>query len=135
MALTTLERINAALDVVWARLQTAQAAYFATNGQYWQGLASSEAIPADNVALTPTLLGSHPTDQAHSWTDLISSYSFTLASTLPFVLRCDVYEGPLGWGYLLGATIILAGQPLGRTLNHGPETRCEHGWIPVVETP
>ncbi len=77
------------LDSLHARLSDHQVSYMARSGKYWQGL---------DLDLQPAVLdlGRRPTDQRDDWR-WAAAFEFDrlVAST-----RVDVYQGPVGWGYV-----------------------------------
>lgn len=118
--------INATLiNVVWPDVVAVQSDYKTSNGKYWQGLRSHADIP---VAGTPTVtnMNSHPSDQAHSWSDV----GFIL-NPLDVAIQVDVYESPLGQGYTLTGIVEVDGEIWQKVINSGPEIWLEHDWTMI----
>ena len=102
------------LTDAWARveqylatLDDVEASYLADHGKYAQGLLTHSQRPADGNEKAPDRLGSHPSDQAHSWEDLVPPG--TLPERWMSGLGIDVHETPQGWEYTVRSEIIVAG--------------------------
>jgi hypothetical protein len=124
--------VDARLADLWMnQIQPRQDAHFLRTGKYWQGLVTTQTAlipnnPDDASAVREVApeTDTHPTDQAETWTDA----GIVLGSTLPMAIRVDVYDGPLGKGYVgvvyarWDTTIYV------RSHNSGPETWRTDPW-------
>ena len=83
----------------------------------------------DGEDTTPDRLSDHPTDQAASWLDQFDA----LPEKFPAALRCDVYDGPGGHGYVVTVRGVLGGVTWERSHNVGPETHRTAAWHQVAD--
>src|SRR3989304_780581 len=93
-------------------------------------LALAAALPSPAGAQTPT-----PPPQLTGFDSRLDPLLFALTALpdhAPFAFRVDVYAGPNGAGYMVIAQSRIAGQLWERTINAGPETWREQGWIKSV---
>lgn len=116
-------------DLLATELQSirdAQSTYFGSKGKYFQGIATNNA-PSDLAEVVPDLT-KKPTDQAESWADV----GITLKATLPVKFQVDVYDGPQGKGWTIGAEVIIDGKTyVTRVQGAGNEDRA-FDWREVV---
>lgn len=126
-----LTSVDAALGARLPGLMAAQAAYYAANGTYFQGLPTHSEIPADGAELPPDRVDDHPTDQPVSWSDAATEYSLSVPETMGSVLRIDVYDGPGGAGWVTVVETMIDGQLWRRSINFGPEAWRSAAWSPV----
>jgi hypothetical protein len=119
-------KIDSRLSALWANIQDAQTAYYATHGHYWQGLRTHSAIPANGGETEPDIGATTPTDQPDAWPGAL------IASALPMALSIDAYDGPAGRGYIAHVYVQVAGNVYTRSAQVGAETWRVHGWRPVV---
>ena len=115
--------VDAKLATLWATVQAREDAYAAAhNGRYWQGLRTHTLAPADGVTVLPDIGNATPTDQAQAWPAAI------LTTPLEMTLQIDVYDGPLGVGYVATVQVSYAGTLYERAAQVGPETWRQYGW-------
>lgn len=123
----TTEEIFAAIDLAissrWELIIAQQEAFLAATGSYWQGLETHSVIPANGAATAPDLAGQTPTDQPFSWLDMQG-----LPPEMSAALRCDIYAGPMGKGYVLTASVEVDGVFYEKAINVGPDTSRAHEW-------
>lgn len=100
-------------------------------GRYFQGIQWCDSPPT-NGQDADTVLTRKPTDQTATW-DLAYAIG-TFSSYEPFCRQIDVYDGPLGQGYVVCDRITLDGIVNERCQNTGPETWRTKPWT-VVPTP
>lgn len=84
-----------------------QSQWFAANNEYFQGISLTDLNP-DGVTDVSADTTKHPTDHASSWRDFDPTI-FTSNLSIPYNLRCDVYQSSLGWGYILTIEIWYSG--------------------------
>jgi hypothetical protein len=133
----TLQQVRDTVDTKLANFWTnqvvpRQAAYLAAHGEYWQGLAifNVDNLPdnlddgSSTVAAIIPILNTHPTDQVETWADL----AFNLGVTVPFAASIDVYDGPLGKGYVGTVWVKWNGNFYTRSQNVGPEDYRTRPW-------
>jgi hypothetical protein len=102
MSLATLRaKWDTLLSTKFPQLQARQSVYFTNKGRYFQGI-STNNTPVDPAEAAP-ILTRKPADQAESWTDV----GITMPATIPVRLWIDVYDGPNGKGWTLGAEVII----------------------------
>ena len=126
----TLAQLRNAVDARLATLWTnqvlpRQAAYFAAHGRYWQGIVTTDRINLPNTLTADAAAAEmvpdktrKPTDQNENWTDA----GLPLEATIPMGLCIDVYDGPLGMGYVGVVVAKHNGTIYSRAQNFGPET-------------
>ncbi len=120
-------RADTMLDNLWAHIQTREADYFATHGQYFQGLLTPRNIRNSDG---PTDLGRRPHDQAESWADA----GFVLPVSVPASIEIHVYDGPRGQGYTAILHYKSGGKEFTKARSVGPEAfHRNHGWREAVE--
>ncbi len=105
-----------------AALAPIQASYLGAHGRYWQGLRSHAALPADGNGEAPDL-SRKPTDQTESWQDV----RVPLPAAMVIATQVDVYDGPLGRGYIVAGELEIVGRRWRRAIGVGPEAR-SHDW-------
>lgn len=108
-------------------IQQIQADFYATYGKYWQGLTTHDTIPTYGTPLPPDV-DSYPSDQHVSWADV----GVPLSDTMDIAVTVDVYDGPAGSGYTVRGEVLISDTLWVRTINFGPETWREHGWITMT---
>lgn len=137
----TLAQVRNAVDARLATLWTGQViprqtAYAGNHGgRFWQGLVTFtiSALPNNPNDANPTLLevtpvlNTHPTDQAFTWIDA----GINLEATIPMALQMDVYDGPLGKGYVGTVWGKWNGNLYSRSQQVGPETFRTLPWAQV----
>ena len=121
---TVRDRIDNWLTPRWVWLRGKQDDYFAAHGQYFQGLwthtnevEQTDALDGDTIADN---LDSKPTDRPHDWRDAVGNALDALP--IPARLRLDVYDGPLGQGWLATLQVKYQGNIYQRSKQVGPET-------------
>lgn len=133
----TLARVRQVVDDrltdLWLNeITPRQDAFFAARGRYWQGLRTFALTALPNnpqdgsstvLEVTP-LRTVHPTDQAETWDDV----GINLGTTIPCALQIDVYDGPLGKGYVGTVWAMWDGDVYSRAQNRGPETWRTDDW-------
>ena len=108
---------------------------FRTNrGRYWQGLLTHTNVPAhtnsaDGDSIADRLIQS-PTDQLENWVTVFPEWS---GESIPCALSVDVYDGPLGAGWILIIFIRYNGQLYRRAFNVGPDSSRSNPWTAVSE--
>lgn len=123
-------KVNDWLTARWPTVISRQETYYGNNGRYWQGLWTHMSFPSHTPGqdgdISPDNLGSHPTDQVATWLDFFSELQGIPISA---AVRCDVYIGPLGPGFVL--TVELSYQNLNyrRSQNYGPESWRTVAWF------
>lgn len=125
---TLRDRIDNWLATHWPAFTNRQETYLANKGKYWQGLITHTILPthttAADVDTAPNRLAVHPTDQEEDWTTILNEIN----TTVPAALVCDVYDGPLGKGYVAAIFVIHNGTIYSRARNVGPETWRTYAW-------
>jgi hypothetical protein len=116
-------KINALLT----QLATIQEDYKIANLKYWQGLQCVDEIPADGNEV-PVDSSVKPTDQAEDW----DTAGLTLDTTLLVSLKVHEYNGPLGYGYVVAASVIENGILYSKFVNVGPENHRSKIWAEVT---
>ena len=131
----TLQQTRTAIDdwlaARWPTVTSRQADYFASHGRYWQGL-RTRTVPVQWDAQTdgsavPDALDRAPADSP-SWRSVFPEFD----AVLPAVVRCDVYDGPLGIGYVVTVEVTWNGRVFWRSQNVGPEVWRTVGWTEQV---
>lgn len=117
---------NAKIDAELAEIEAAQTTFFNANGRYWQGRMQPSIAPADG-ATGSCNMSDHPTDQAQTWTDV----NIVLPSLNDVALAVDVYDGPMGKGYVVRGEVMIAGARWVRCINYGPDTWRTLGWTKI----
>ena len=98
-------------------IQTAQAAFLAKRGRYWQGALTPTNLPTKTVKRAPDLSLSLGPDEG-SWADL----GISLSATIPCALEVHTYDGPDGKGWVLIGSVLESGVLWRRAVNaEGPE--------------
>ena len=113
------------LNDIYTQVAGRQAAYLASNGHYWQGLATHTLVPETAKALK-TDRPLH--DQEETWDDM----NFTLPASKRFSVKVDVYEAPAGHGFVVTISTRSGQDICKKAKNFGPDTRREHDWICAV---
>jgi hypothetical protein len=128
-------KVDGVLTTLAPTIDNRQVTYFANNNQYWQGKWTHTTEPVDGVDTAPNNLTDTPTNISVRWNQILQGVE--LPAQLPMRIRCDVYEAPGGWGYVLTAQVkLLNGDVWQRTSNRvGPETWRTQGWHQVILTP
>lgn len=83
-------------------IRNKQAEYFATKGKYFQGLRMPSTGVLDgnvNATINPAL---RPEDQEASWLDF-DPLTFKTNTKIPYHIHIDVYQSPIGWGWVMVA--------------------------------
>lgn len=104
----------------------AEEKFIKDHGRYLQMLNSHEVTPKDNQPTTPTK-SKKPTDQNENWSDLCR---------LPIIMetnvRIDIYEGPLGKGFII-CNFIEKNKDIWRKItDYGPEGRSSD-WVNLTQ--
>lgn len=90
-------------------------------GNFWQGLISHSIIPAHTAGTAGDSTGDrftlHPTDQNSSWIDAVPDFT---GETWPSAAVIDVFEGPLGKGWVATLYVMYNGIIYQRTKGFGP---------------
>lgn len=122
--------VQLAIDVDFAArsagLQSLQTTFRGARPHFFQGGLTHATLPVDGVGAAPDRLTAHPTDQASSWSDFGASIP-----SIAYALRCDVYDGPGGKGYVLSTWATLNSVRYARHYNFGPDSTRERGWVAV----
>jgi len=116
-------RVDNWLAARWPVVQQRQNNYFSAHQKYWQGLKTATVEPKHTTAMfaddKQDKLAIKPTDQVESWLDFLAEID-DLA--IPAALICDVYDGPLGYGYVATVIARYNGVIYSRSQNVGKET-------------
>jgi hypothetical protein len=131
MSLATVRtKIDDWLTPRWATLVDRQDTFFTARGKYFQGkwthsaeVQQTDALNGDTI---PNALTGSPTDQPQHWRDFIGTAFDALP--LPARLRIDVYNGPLGQGWVATLQVRYDGKVYERSRNVGPETWRTEAW-------
>ena len=123
------QAVDDRLAALWTAIQNKEAAYYAANGKYWQGLRTMSAIPADGATALPDIGTATPTDQPDSWPLALRQVAMEMA------LRIDTYAGAQGNGYVATVFVSINGTVWRRAAQVGPETWRQHGWQSGVTSP
>lgn len=118
--------IDARLVLLWPTIQTKESNYFSAHGHYWQGLRTHTILPADGDLVLPNVGTTTPTDQPDPWPVALRSTPIEMAVVI------DVYNGPLGDGYVASVWVMISGRIWMRSAQIGPETWRTDGWHEVV---
>ena len=133
---TVRDGIDVKLDSVIANIIAFQAGEASKSGKFYQVLWTHSQAPADGALVLPDLLYSFPTDQIGK-----SAQAQWDAAKLPASfdarIRVDVYDGPQGKGFVVVVQSQLNGATWQRSINYGPETYRDQGWMELkpVTTP
>jgi hypothetical protein len=133
--------VDARLATLWTDVIVPRQEQYASNhgGRYWQGIRVIDLADLPNnpqnvnatVLETAPDLTRKPTDQATSWADA----AIDLGATLPMAIAIDVYNGPLGTGYVGQVWVRHNGTVYTRAQNHGPEDWRTFSWRVVPPLP
>lgn len=123
------ERIDQAMDRVWRQIQRRQGNYKSQTGRFFQGLPTHANAPANGSENYPERFLQSPTDQRLNWYDA----GFLPYSPMGYQARMDVYDGPMGAGYVFCLRIVWEGTTYERCYNYGPDGSYGHGWQEVSE--
>lgn len=104
-------------------LEPIQTSYRVVNRKYWQGLSTSSAIPKDGIEVE-TERNKHPSDQIETWEDV----GVLVPSMMPVSLEIHTYDGPQGQGYVIIASVEIAGRRWVRSVNVGMESWRMQPW-------
>ena len=122
-------RANTWLTARWPVVQARQEDYLAAHGHYWQGLKTATVEPKHTTAAFADAkqdrLAVKPTDHIEAWLDFLAEID-DLA--IPAALICDVYDGPLGHGYVATVIAQYNGTVYSRSQNVGKETWRTLNW-------
>lgn len=110
-------------DAIGAIASVQEAYAKSRGGRFWQGLDTHPVKPADGQPAPPDL-DRKPTDQAESWRDL----GIALPATTEISYRVDVYDGPLGRGWVFIAQFRVGTNVLTRAEARGPEAHRTLDW-------
>lgn len=118
------QAVDDKLASLWSAFQNKQTTYAANHGgRFWQGLRTHTVNPSDGDTALPNIGTTCPTDQqGDPWPVAIRN------TPLEMSLQSDVYDGPLGTGYVATVYITLAGNTWTRAAQVGPETWRAYGW-------
>jgi hypothetical protein len=135
----TLAQMRTAVDNwltnKWPAVTSRQETYFANQGRYWQGLITHLVPPAHTNSTDGSKTGDRldqgPSDQPNSrtWLDVFPEW---LSELLPATAIMDVYDGPLGKGYVATVRATHNGTLYERSQNVGPETWRTQAWHQAV---
>jgi hypothetical protein len=125
-----LESIDNRIEPRLETLKNEQAAYLAANGEFWQGLWTHTRELVDGEDVAPDNLDEKPHDRplAPAWGQYVS----LLPPKMRARARIDVYEGPLGRGYVLILEVRINGDLYRKSYNEGPEAM-GHDWEIIAE--
>lgn len=116
------------LDIIIGK----QEDYLKTNSKYWQGLSFDTEVKdyssIDSVARGDTI-SSKPTNETVGWTDILPEIT---PATCPATITIDIYDGPLGKGWLVKADFIYLDSIYRKIRNVGPELYRESDWQTTV---
>ena len=90
-----------------SRAITAQGIYLGNYGYFFQGIAIPPTVP-DGVMEVDVDTSVTPTDQIHSWVDF-DPVGYAALSKKRMRVRIDVYEAPLGDGWIIQIEFKYAG--------------------------
>lgn len=120
-------KVDTFLTTMWNTIKNREATYLANNGKYWQGKWSHSGIPAEGNDVAPDRTATdRPTDIVEKWTDI-----FTVPATMPCSVKVDVYNGPLGIGFVGTVQVSILGDVWERSQTFGPEDWKTQGWHKV----
>ena len=135
--------IDTLVKALITKVSIAEATYFAANQAYFQGIVTPSS-PTDGLTDATANWAVTPHDQVASWKDFDPS-TFKTNFKIPFQIRIDVYESPIGWGWALTIEVWKSGlgpDEFGNDGNHwvyrhheGPENYglCDVWFIQVDE--
>lgn len=128
--MATLTQIQNAIDS-WmssnqAKLVAAQNAYYASHGRYFQGITTPATLPDDGATVVADY-AKKPTDQLEKWSDVFTGGNL-LPGNVPAQITIDVYDGPLGRGWMATLRFTKTGVTYRKTWAFGPEGGGT-GWI------
>lgn len=121
--------IDAALLPRVLEIVQAQQMYKGATGHFAQGGMTHSVIPADGEFTVPDLAGTPLPGRAVSWAQFGA-----FPTTMNHALRCDVYDGDAGDGYVLLVFARCEGLLLNRAINLGPELARDQAWHALRET-
>lgn len=127
------QRVDDWLASKWSDFLSLQQSYEAANGRYWQGLPIHDSDPIDGADTTPNRRDVKPSGQAEDWSTFVGNRFDSVRCNL----RCDVYDGPQGKGFVV--TVRAGWQDRSgvgiyeRSVNHGAETHRTTDWFEVIE--
>lgn len=116
-ALDKGRRINDYVFRSYQDIWKIQKIWFQERGRYFQGKATMSVVP-DYKNDEKVELGFGPSDQIDDWRSV--GYADEYA---PVQLRCDVYEGPQGHGFIVTSRMKIDGGVWKNQLHHGAEAR------------
>ncbi len=138
MPITTQE-ITDNIDAMWTAYEPTitarEAAYFALNGRYFQGLFTHDPIPANDTKtqddpteeapnnIDPT---DKPTDQTEPWP------ASDFPPLMPAAFRLDPYRNDDGFGYAAKMTVEIDGDRWERSVNYGNDDSQGYAWTIIV---
>lgn len=103
--------------------------YYAKNKRYFQGLPSDTTTRSIAPALKQFNRLTKPSDQKETWIDF-GLRDISVRGTY----RVDVYDGPLGKGYVMGVRIKVDTSYYELRKNVGPETWNDTGLTFIIQT-
>jgi hypothetical protein len=112
-----LRTINDYTFKIFRHMRFVQKKWFEANGRFFQGKPTM-ASPPSHVMDGKIEFAFGLTDQVDDWRDI--GYVDRLA---PVELRCDMYEGPQGHGYIVTASVRVNGEVWRNEMHVGPEPR------------
>lgn len=123
------DQADAKLATLWTAVQNKEAAYFAANGRYWQGLKTHTVNPADGNETLPNVGTATPYYQS-------DPYPLAIRNTaLPMALEIHQYQCPDGTkGYQAFVYVTVLGETYTRSAQVGPETWRAYGWRKIAAT-
>jgi hypothetical protein len=123
-----LKYIDAQINVMMASLRQYQTWYLNNRGKYFQALTSHSVVP--NGLGYADMLAQHPTDQTETLADFWNYAQ--LPEKVGYSFSVDIYDGPLGRGYVLVVKADVGGTIYTRAENSGPENWRTTEWAPVL---
>lgn len=122
------------IDSKFGKIAAKQQNHILNRGHYWQAGGTHQVTPAHTITVWDYRPGDRLSEVAG---DELGNWANTLPEMvgldLPVNLRCDVYAGADGQGWVLVAQYRHDGILYERSLNVGPETHRERLWTAVEE--
>ena len=132
---TTQAAIDIAMSTLLSNIDSAQAAYYAAHGKYWQGLISHLTVPDSGVSIEANNLSATPTDQDVTWDAFMGANK---PGTIPASVTVDVYQTPTGeWGYVKRVLFVYGGGVYSTATDSGenPANNVPWGSTPDAQAP
>lgn len=123
-------KVDANIAARWDSLVLMQDGYASTRGgRFFQGISTHDTPVTDGDARQPNM-DRKPTDQAETWRAVGAAPLFP--PDMDASIAIDVYEGPLGWGWIVRAEMEHESVVYAKAWANGPETWRAHGWQEVT---